>query len=366
MNKCKIIMVSLLSAALISSCAYINSEIYRKQTGSLYREGKRAYDSGKYKSAKEKFAALLEKDAEHPEANFAMGAVLYVLGEYEQAKLFFGKVLTIDSDNQENLTWLAETYIRLQDIKNAEKLAENLPAKTRSVIREKIQDAEKMVTRPVELEEREIAMLSDAAELIDERRYAEAAKPLERILNKNPDHLTTNIYYIITNLMLDRIKEADAAAKKILIQHGGRMYPIEANTSSREKILNTIENTSFKHDAGYSNLLLGLLLVQNSKPGEYHKRYLKGGLKHISSKEIGFSLSAHIGDAFWRLQEVDEALRCYELSLKKKPNQIRIMDQLAHIYLLRMRDRKKAIALAKSILEIEPEHLFANQIIGNM
>jgi tetratricopeptide (TPR) repeat protein len=126
--------------------------------------------------------------------------------------------------------------------------------------------------------------------------------------------------------------------------------------------LDTIEQMGIIETCDYTNILLGLSLSQNEKPDEFYLKNLKKGLDKIDVAELDSRLSAEIANTLWRAQKTDEAVKYYELSLKKDPDQLDLLDQLAHIYLHRLGRRNEAISLAKSILKIEPNHLFALQI----
>ncbi|MBN2134921.1 MAG: tetratricopeptide repeat protein, partial [Acidobacteria bacterium] len=99
-NLIRIIVIEL-SVLFLSACGYINTEIYRNKTTSLYNQGKKFYKSGEYKKAEEVFRDLVDTDSNHFEGNFALGSSLYMQGNYKEAADYLEAASELDSEHDE-------------------------------------------------------------------------------------------------------------------------------------------------------------------------------------------------------------------------------------------------------------------------
>ena len=66
----------------------------------------------------------------------------------------------------------------------------------------------------------------------------------------------------------------------------------------------------------------------------------------------------------YNLYKYDEALKAYHKFLKMKPNFINAMVSVMFLHEFRRVEKPKSIAMAKKILELNPDNMYAHFILG--
>lgn len=316
--------------AVLSSCGYLNSELHRKQTDALYRQGQGFYKAKKYEEAKKAFAILLEKDGGHFEGAFAFGAACYALGQYKEARESFEKAAEIDATDDAK-KWLIETHLKMGEKEQAEKIAATLPTDKAKIYTEKIANAVPGPEVTAVLDPKDEKILNESIDLIKEGLYTEARKAVSKVLKDKPDLLQANIILLTAETGADDYVASDEVAKKILDASQGEIYLDIFKAEDRKLITYNFLNLDHVKAPAYTNLVTGLILCQNMEEPSAGMRYIEKALKDIKSEELDATLLYRIGNAFWRAQKVAEAVDIYELSLKKNSAQPELSVHLANI-----------------------------------
>jgi regulator of sirC expression with transglutaminase-like and TPR domain len=97
------------------------------------------------------------------------------------------------------------------------------------------------------------------------------------------------------------------------------------------------------------NLLTGLILCQNIKEPALGAEYIEWTLKNVKPEEFYAKLLYNIGNALWRAQRVEQAVKMYELSLKKNAAQPELAEHVANIHRYRLGNPARADGLQKDL-----------------
>jgi tetratricopeptide (TPR) repeat protein len=333
---------------VLSSCGYLNSELHRKQTDALYRQGQGLYKAKKYDEAKKAFAELLDKDAGHYEGAFALGAVCYALGQYKEARYAFEKAAAIDSTDEAK-SWLIETHLKLGQKDQAEKIAATLPAEKSKAFAEKIANARPVLDASEQLDPKDDKILSEAFGLMKEGLYTEARKAVSKILKDKPNLLRANIVLLAIEAGSKDYTASAETAKNILSAAGGEIYLDAFKVEDKRLIISILENVGSANVSFEMNLLTGLILYQNIEEPALGAEYIEQALKKAKPEEFNAKLLYNVGNALWRAQKVEQAVKIYELSLKKNAAQPELITHLANIQRYRLGNPAKADGLQKNL-----------------
>lgn len=317
--------------AVLTSCGYLNSELHRKQTDALYRQGQGLYKAKKYDEAKKAFAALLEKDGGHYEGAFAFGAACYALGQYKEARESFEKAAGIDATD-DTKKWLIETHLKLGEKEQAEKIAATLPDDKAKIYTEKITNAVPVLEETTALGPKDEKILNESIELIKEGLYTEARKAVLKVLKDKPDLLQANIILLAAETGAEDFEASAATAKKILAASQGEIYLDIFKADDRKLITYNLLNLDHAKAPAETNLVTGLILCQNMEEPSAGMRYIEKALKDIKPEELDAMLLYRIGNVFWRAQKIAEAVEFYELSLRKNSAQPELAAHLSNIH----------------------------------
>jgi tetratricopeptide (TPR) repeat protein len=331
---------------VLSSCGYLNSELHRKQTDALYRQGQGLYKSKKYDEAKKAFAALLEKDGGHYEGAFAFGAACYALGQYKEARNGFERAEAIDSTDEAK-SWLIETHLKLGQKDLADKIAATLPAEKGKAFAEKIANAVPVLDASEQLDPKDEKILGEAFGLMKEGLYSDARKAVSKILKDKPNLLQANIVLFAIEAGSRDYTSSIETAKNMLAATGGEIYLDAFKTEDRKLIISMLENVESGKAPVEMNLLTGLILCQNIEEPALGVEYIQQALKNAKPEEFDATLLYRIGNALWRAQKVEQAVKIYELSLKKNAAQPELIVHLANIQRYRLGNPAKADELQK-------------------
>jgi tetratricopeptide (TPR) repeat protein len=76
----------------------------------LIEQGKILFQSERYDEAKIIFGQILDLNSENPEANYFMGRIYFAAGDYHKAKEYLEKAIRYDEENMAYHLWLAAVY----------------------------------------------------------------------------------------------------------------------------------------------------------------------------------------------------------------------------------------------------------------
>jgi len=336
---------------ILSSCGYLNSELHRKQTDALYRQGQKLYKSKKYDEAKKTFAELLDKDAGHYEGAFALGAACYALGQYKEARNGFERAAAIDSTDEAK-SWLIETHLKLGQKDQADKIAATLPAEKGKVFAEKIANAVPVLDASEQLDPKDEKILGEVFGFIKEGLYSDARKAVSKILKDKPNLLQANIVLFAIEAGSRDYTGLTETAQKMLAVTGGEIYLDTFKTEDRRLIISILENVESGKTTVEMNLLTGLILCQNIEEPALGAEYIEQALKNAKPEQFDAALLYRIGNALWRAQKVEQAVKIYELSLKKNTAQPELVTHLSNIHRYRLANPAKADELQKGLAPI--------------
>jgi tetratricopeptide (TPR) repeat protein len=333
---------------VLSSCGYLNSELHRKQTDALYRQGQGLYKAKKYEDAKRAFAELLAKDAGHYEGAFALGAACYALGQYKEAGYAFEKAAAIDATDEAK-SWLIETHLKLGQKDQADKIAGTLPSEKQKIFAEKIANAVPVLDASERLDPKDEKILSEAFGLMKEGLYSEARKAVSKVLKDKPNLLQANIVLLAIAAGSKDYTSSIETAKKMLAATGGEIYLDAFKVEDKRLIISILENVESGKAPVEMNLLTGLILCQNMEEPALGAEYIEQALKNTKPEEFDAKLLYNIGNALWRAQKIEQAVKIYELSLKKNAAQPELAAHLANIHRYRLGNPAKADGLQEDL-----------------
>jgi tetratricopeptide (TPR) repeat protein len=333
---------------VLSSCGYLNSELHRKQTDALYRQGQGLYKAKKYDEAKKAFAELLDKDAGHYEGAFALGAACYALGQYKEAGYAFEKAAAIDSTD-ETKSWLIETHLKLGQKDQANKIAVTLPDEKSKTFAEKIANAVPVLDTSEQLDPKDEKILSEAFGLMKEGLYSDARKAVSKILKDKPNLLRANIVLLAIEAGSRNYTGSIETAKNILSAAGGEIYLDAFKIEDKKLIISILESVESGKAPVEMSLLTGLILCQNIEEPALGAEYIEQALKNAKPEEFDAALLYRIGNALWRAQKVEQAVKIYKLSLKKNAIQPELVTHLSNIHRYRLDNPIKADELQKDL-----------------
>jgi hypothetical protein len=95
-------------------------------------------------------------------------------------------------------------------------------------------------------------------------------------------------------------------------------------------------------------MLTGLILCQNIEEPVLGAKYIEEVLKKVKPEEFDALLLFRIGNVLWRTQKVEEAIKIYQLLLKKNAGQPELVVHLANIHRNRLSNPAKAEELKKT------------------
>jgi len=136
----------------------------------------------------------------------------------------------------------------------------------------------------------------------------------------------------------------------MLAATGGEIYLNTFKIEERKLIISILENVESGKATVEMNLLTDLILCQNIEEPALGVEYIEQALKNTKPEEFDAVLLYRIGNALWRAQKVEQAVKMYELSLKKNTAQPELVTHLANIHRYRLSNPAKAEELKKTLI----------------
>jgi tetratricopeptide (TPR) repeat protein len=203
-----------------------------------------------------------------------------------------------------------------------------------------------------QLDPKDEKILGEAFGLMKEGLYSDARKAVSKILKDKPNLLQANIVLLAIEAGSKDYTSSIETAKKMLAVTGGEIYLDAFKTEDRRLVILILENVESGKTSVEMNLLTGLILCQNIEELVLGAEYIEQALKNAKPEEFDAALLYRIGNALWRAQKVEQAVKIYELSLKKNAAQPELIAHLANIHRYRLGDSAKADELQKDLAPI--------------
>jgi tetratricopeptide (TPR) repeat protein len=332
------LIIMAIGASLFTACGYINSEIYRNQTTELYNQGKGYYQNGDYTNAEACFQELVNKDARHPEGIYALGATLYIEKKYNEAIPYLEMYLEREKPDDNVISMLIDSYLYTGRSDEVDTLLQKIPEGKRENYCEMIRAKKDLLSRPDKLDESDLKLFNETVKLYRIEQYQDALKILNRLNDKYRNHLPTSLLIFNINAK-DQKKEIDEKGIKRLLIGEKSLYLEGLTNNEREIVKELFIQTEIKAMPGIECLLYGLIGSENGFDEERTGKFLDCAIKSETLDNLSFKIINRIANAYWRLQRVEDAVKLYELSLKKNKDQPLIRSHLDKIYKYRLKKR---------------------------
>lgn len=101
---CAYLMIGTSFMLLICACSATRTEFYREESKHLYNQGKAAYESGQYDSARDHFTRITEYDPAHSQAWVGLGNICYLENDMKTAQACYRKAVEIDPDLRQQIS----------------------------------------------------------------------------------------------------------------------------------------------------------------------------------------------------------------------------------------------------------------------
>lgn len=278
------LLIDLASLDDVTRFVHRAMKVYPEGEIELYRELASAYEMhDEDKKAIDIYNLLLDQDPYSATDWFSLAKVYALDRNYEAAIEACDFALTVSDGDEDMIVFMGRCYY---DVEMYEKAIE--------VFKELLEfDTKKAI----------------AYELISQC-YMKLEKPAESVC------------------YLEKAVEIDADRAALYYQLATGYYDLGNREKVYEMLRKTLELNAIYPDA---QAFLGELYLQDGHPEEALKYFL-GALKWLFSEEITEELLALTGDAYYRLGDIENTIRYYELSLEKNPYNVKLIFKLIMVY----------------------------------
>jgi tetratricopeptide (TPR) repeat protein len=328
-------------------------------------------NAAEYEKAINAFRQSIKLDPKYPEAHNNLGNVYNKMGQYNKAITEYTKALIMRPNYNEAYNNMGSAYTKMRNFQKAIELHK----------------AALQINPKSEKTYNNLGVAYSNAGDVEN-----AIKSYQSSIRINPHFLNARINLGMmyrTSRQFDKAIKVFNEALGIFSADAGLYFNLGDTYAAMKKTERALYayNRALQINPNYPEAInnIGLLFMNNKRFDEAINQYQKAialqdrpefhynlalsyrekGLYQLAEQEFRKMIAArpnffeayfNLGLLYERIGYIDQAIRTYEEGLKRKPNQLELLNQLAGIYLNQKKDSPKALEYYRKIVQVAPDH----------
>ncbi len=293
------------------------------------------------------FQTLSRNFPNWPDVQLKLGAAYQLMGQWEQAKTAYRRLLQMVPGFIPAQVSLANIYFRDGWYEEVEKISEEIFEKEPNNV-----DALKIY----------------AASLLTQKKYPEAIEIYKQIIELTPEMKQSHAFlaelYLSNGNFQSAYLEAQKALKmapddnRMLLVSGLALKFLKLNDRSQAVFRKIIEN-----DPGYlpARFQLGELYAAQKLWQASEEQYQA----ILDKQPENIDVLIRIGSVYWRQGQFDKAEEFFLALLERFPEEYRLYYELGRLY-TQQKKLDEAIEKFEEVVERKPQHLLGNLLLANL